>query len=148
MNHDLRTALSRFFLPLVTAILLLPCVLSGDEVIRSKETGELVGRVFLDENADTFFKECDCDCALENIPVRLYQNDCGGLIVQTVRTDAEGYFHFKRLEPAEYCIRPDVKLICEGYQPTKSITQKAEVKPGETTKVEWFAFDHFFDTNQ
>jgi len=143
-----RTVLAQFFIPVIVAILLFPCPLFGDEDVQSQETGGLIGRVFLDENADTFFKECDCDCALEGIPVRLYQNNCGGLIIQTVRTDAEGYFHYKRLEPGDYCVMPEVKLICEGYQPTKSITQKVEVKPGETTKVEWFAFDHFFDINK
>jgi hypothetical protein len=114
---------------------------------RATETGGITGRVFLDENADTFFADCDCDCGLENIPVRLYRDDCGGQIVQTVKTDTEGYFHFEKLQPGSYCLMPEVKLICEGHQPTKSITQKFVVKPGEEIEAEWFAYDHFVDIN-
>jgi hypothetical protein len=110
-------------------------------------TGSIAGRVFLDENADAFFQDCDCDCGLEHIPVRLYRESCGGLIVQTARTDSDGFFHFLELEPGSYCLMPDVKMICEGYQPTKSITQKVVVKAGERTEAEWFAYDHFVDIN-
>jgi hypothetical protein len=110
------------------------------------ENGGIAGRVFLDENADAVFK--DADCGLENIPVRLYHGDCGGLIIQTVHTDAEGYFHFLALEAGDYCLMPMPKLICEGFQPTGSITQKVRVRPGETTQAEWFSFDHFFDINE
>ena len=39
------------------------------------DTGSITGRVFLDENADAVFKECDCDCGLEDIPVRLYRDN-------------------------------------------------------------------------
>lgn len=104
--------------------------------------------MFLDENADSFFQECDCDCGLEHIPIRLYREHCGGLIVQTVRTDAEGFYHFDQVEPGPYCLMPDVKMICEGYQPTRSITQKVTVTAGERTEAEWFAYDHFVDINE
>lgn len=111
-------------------------------------TGGISGRVFLDENADTVFRECDCDCGMDNIPVRLYRTHCGGLIVQTARTDKDGYFRFSGLEADDYCVMPMPKLICEGYQPTKPITQGVRVRPGEITETEWFGFDHFLDINE
>jgi hypothetical protein len=135
------------FLPFLVAIFLFSGMVNGAGGDRSAEMGGITGRVFLDENADTFFKDCDCDCGLEHIPIRLYRNDCGGLIVQTAKTDAEGYFHFDGLEPGPYCLMPDIKMICEGYQPTKSITQKVEVKAGEQVEAEWFGYDHFIDIN-
>ena len=110
--------------------------------------GGIAGRVFLDENADTEFRECDCDCGMEAIPVRLYRGACGGLIVQTARTDKDGYFSFRSLEAGDYCLMPVPKLICEGYQPTKPITQAVRVRAGEVTEAEWFGFDHFLDLNE
>ena len=112
------------------------------------KTGGISGRVFLDENADTVFRECDCDCGMEAIPVRLYRGHCGGLIIQTARTDKEGYFRFNDLEADDYCLMPMPKLICEGYQPTKPITQEVRVRAGEVAEAEWFGFDHFLDINE
>ena len=112
------------------------------------QTGGISGRVFLDENADTEFRECDCDCGMDNIPVRLYRTRCGGLIIQTAHTNEEGYFRFRDLEAGDYCVMPVPKLICEGYQPTKPITQAVRVRPGEITEAEWFGFDHFLDINE
>jgi hypothetical protein len=132
---------------LVATLMLYGTALSAGSADKPQE-GSIVGRVFLDENADTVFRECDCDCGLDDIPVRLYRDHCGGLIIQTARTDKEGYFHFHGLEAGVYCLMPMPKLICEGYQPTKSITQKVQVKPGETVEAEWFGFDHFFDLNE
>jgi hypothetical protein len=140
---------TRMFSPvaLLLAMLLLYGPVLADAENRAGGTGGITGRVFLDENADAFFKECDCDCGLEQIPIRLYRDTCGGLIVQTARTDAEGFFHFDGLEPGPYCLMPDIKMICEGYQPTRSITQKVVVKAGERVEAEWFGYDHFVDIN-
>jgi hypothetical protein len=147
MRHSSAITSISSFLLLLVAIVLYSGQVSGTGGDTSPEMGGITGRVFLDENADTFFEDCDCDCGLEHIPVRLYRNDCGGLIVQTAKTDAEGYFHFDGLEPGPYCLMPDIKMICEGYQPTKSIMQKVEVKAGERVEAEWFAYDHFTDIN-
>jgi hypothetical protein len=116
-----------------------------DTAFAAPETGAIAGRVFLDENADTEFQDCDCDCGIENIPIRLYRGTCGGLIVQTVKTDAEGFYLFPRIDPGNYCLMPEIKINCEGYLPTKSVTQKVAVKAGETTQVEWFAYDHYLE---
>ncbi|MCU0989773.1 MAG: hypothetical protein MUE63_09390 [Xanthomonadales bacterium] len=132
----------------IITLLLLPCAGAAANPADPQQAGGITGRVFLDENADTEFKECDCDCGMDDIPVRLYRDHCGGLIVQTAHTDAEGYFHFAGLDPGDYCVMPMPKFICEGFQPTKSITQKVTVKPGETVKAEWFGFDHFLDVNE
>lgn len=132
----------------IIAVLLLPWAGTAANPADKQPAGGITGRVFLDENADTEFKECDCDCGMDNIAIRLYQDHCGGLIIQTARTDAEGYFHFDGLDPGDYCLMPMPKFICEGYQPTKSITQKVEVKPGQTVEAEWFGFDHFLDVNE
>jgi hypothetical protein len=129
----------------LVAILLFPCAGLAAE---KQQLGGITGRVFLDENADTEFRECDCDCGMEHIPVRLYQGSCGGLISRTATTNAEGYFHFDGLEPGDYCLMPVPKFICEGYQPTKPITQKVRVEPGETVEAEWFGFDHFLDVKK
>jgi hypothetical protein len=135
---------------IVTIILTLAvsCWVSADGTVDEGSSGAISGRIFLDENADTFLRECDCDCGLESVPIRLYRDNCSGLIIQTARSDAEGYFHFSGLEPGEYCMTPDIKMICEGFQPTKPIIQKVEVKAGEKTEAEWFAFDHWLDTNE
>jgi hypothetical protein len=130
------------------AVLLFPCLGIADQAPGKQDTGDITGRVFLDENADTVFEACDFDHELQDIPVRLYRDHCGGLIIQTVKTDEQGYFHFRGLEPGDYCLMPDAKMICEGYQTTKSLTQKVQVKAGEEVEAEWFAFDHFIDINE
>jgi hypothetical protein len=133
---------------IIIASLMLSGLAMADEAPGNQDTGSITGRVFLDENADTFFEECDCDCGVKDIPVRLYKDRCAGLILQTAKTDEHGYFHFKALEPGGYCVMPDAKMICEGFQPTKSITQRVQVKPGEDVEAEWFGLDHFTDINE
>jgi hypothetical protein len=113
-----------------------------------EQAGGIVGRVFLDENADTYLRDCDCDCGLKNVAIRLYEDRCSGLIIQTVRTDSDGYFHFRGLRPGKYCVTPDIKLICEGFQATKPITQRVQVESGKDAEADWFAFDHFLDINE
>ena len=131
----------------MAAVLALACTGFGGMAWGQGHTGGISGRVFLDENADAYFEECECDCELANVPIRLYRDRCAGLIVQTVKTDKDGYFHFTALEPGDYCVMPQVKMICEGFQPTTPITRRVRVEPGEVTEAEWFGFDHFFDTN-
>ncbi|NOH11467.1 MAG: hypothetical protein HND51_07450 [Chloroflexi bacterium] len=131
--------------------LLLILILSGCSSIGAsgvQEGGTITGRVWLDENADAECDDCECEFYLEDIPIRLYEAPCGGLIVKTVMTDAEGIFSFPDLEPGSYCVMPNVKLICEGYQATTPITQTAELNAGETIELDWFGFDHHFDVNE
>jgi len=132
----------------IASALLAPCLGLTSGSAAAPQVGGIVGRVFLDENADTVFRECDCDCGMEAIPVRLYRGHCGGLIIQTARTDKEGFFRFNDLEADDYCLMPMPKLICEGYQPTKPITQKVRVRAGEVAETGWFGFDHFLDINE
>jgi hypothetical protein len=132
----------------LAAMLVVPALGITSGATGQTPNGGISGRVFLDENADTEFRECDCDCGMEAIPVRLYRGHCGGLIIQTAHTDKDGYFHFNGLEADDYCLMPMPKLICEGYQPTKPITQNVRVRPGEVTETEWFGFDHFLDINE
>jgi hypothetical protein len=145
MDMQRRKKWVRILIVALIATCLLPCagIAAGKQAL-----GGITGRVFLDENADTEFKECDCDCGMENIPVRLYHGSCGGLITRTATTNAEGYFHFDGLEPGDYCLMPVPKFICEGYQPTNPITQKVQVEPGQTVEAEWFGFDHFLDVKE
>ncbi|MGD2127902.1 MAG: SdrD B-like domain-containing protein [Lysobacterales bacterium] len=141
---------TRFGAMLLASLALALCGGAGviGAVHAAASAGNITGRVFLDENADTYFKECDCDCSLEDIPIRLYRDRCAGLIVQTVKTDKEGHFHFLRLEPGRYCVMPHVDMMCTGFQATTPITQEVDVKAGETVEAPWFGFDHYLDTNE
>lgn len=111
-------------------------------------TGSITGRVYLDEDADRECDICDCDFYLDGIEVRLFHDRCAGLEIQSVDTDEEGIFYFGELEPGQYCVSPRVKLLCEGFQPTTSITQVVEVKSGEVVETPWFGFDHHLDINE
>ena len=109
--------------------------------------GDLTGRVYLDENANAECETCDCDFYLEGIMIQLYEGNCGGVVIQTVETDADGVFLFTDLTPGEYCVSPKVKLLCEGYQPTTPIQQVVTVTSGEAVEAPWFGFDHYLDIN-
>jgi hypothetical protein len=104
--------------------------------------GDITGRVYLDENADSECDVCDCDFYLEGIEILLYEGTCGGVIHETTNTNAEGVFNFTDLKPGDYCVTPRVKTICEGYKPTTPIQQKTAVLAGETVEVPWFGFDN------
>jgi hypothetical protein len=109
--------------------------------------GEITGRVFLDNNADSECDTCGCDFYLEGIVIRLYKGNCGVLTRETTKTNAEGIFTFLNLPPGEYCVYPKVKTICEGYKPTTPIQQKVIVASGESVEVPWFGFDYNLDIN-
>jgi hypothetical protein len=109
--------------------------------------GNITGRVYLDEDADAECDVCDCDFYLEDVQIRLYRDNCTGLIHQTVKTDAEGIFIFEDLAPGNYCVSPRVKMICEGFRPTTPIQQKVVVVSDETVEAPWFGFDNNLDTN-
>jgi len=132
---------------LAFSIIMLTVLLASCGQVIPAEPGAITGRVFLDENADAECDVCDCDFYLEGIVIQLYEGNCGGTIHQTTVTDEEGIFTFSDLTPGEYCVSPKVKTICEGYQPTTPIQQKATVISEETVEVPWFGFDNNLDIN-
>lgn len=106
-------------------------------------TGSISGRVYFDENADT---ECDeCECGLEEVEIRLYLGSCGKTLIQTVKTNEEGYFIFEDVAPDNYCVYSDLSITCDGYLPTTSISRETELNPGENIELEWFGYDLYID---
>jgi hypothetical protein len=147
-NSFFRQRTSRLALILLIAAGILALVtLAGCTAQEADLPGTIIGRVYLDEDADAECDTCDCDFYLEGIVIRLYKGSCGGLIRQTTETDAEGAFEFADLSPGDYCVSPKVKTICEGYQPTTPIQQKIVVISGESVEAPWFGFDHNLDIN-
>ena len=143
-DRKLSKTLGMTILSAIVLILILTGCSSADQNL---PPGEITGRVYLDEDANAECDTCGCDFYLEDIPIRLYRGNCGGLVHQTTTTDAEGVFTFIDLRPGDYCVSPKVKTICEGYQPTTPIQQKVIVVSGESTEVPWFGFDHNLDIN-
>jgi len=90
----------------IALILILAGCSSADQNL---PPGEITGRVYLDEDANAECDTCGCDFYLEDIPIRLYRGNCGGLVHQTITTDAEGVFTFTDLRPGDYCVSPKVK---------------------------------------
>ena len=142
-----QSSLSMFFalitILLLGSILLVGCGLSEQDV----DPGEITGRVFLDNDADSECDTCGCDFYLEGIVIRLYKGNCGGIVRETTETDSEGIYTFSDLPPGEYCVYPKVKTICEGYKPTTPIQQKVVVVSGEMVEAPWFGFDYNLDVN-
>ena len=135
------------FVSLLLALILVSCssIGLGQDI---EQPGGISGRVYLDEDANEVFEECDCDCVMEDVTIQLYPDRCSGQFLQITKTDENGYYLFEDLTPGEYCVMPKVKLICEGYQPTTSITQRVQVVSGEIVEADWFGFDHHFDVNE
>ena len=116
-------------------ILLAVCLAGCDALNPSREPGAITGRVYLDEDADRECDECGCDFYLDGIEMYLYFGDCGTDLHRFVNTDEDGIFIFDDVAPGDYCVTPNVKLICEGYQPTTPIMQKVEVISGESVEI-------------
>jgi len=142
-QNPITTFLALIALLTLGSILLASCSLTDQNVV----SGEITGRVFLDNNADSECDTCDCDFYLEGIVIRLYKGNCGGLVRQSTETDSEGVYTFIDLPPGEYCVYPKVKTICEGYKPTTPIQQKVVVVSGEMVEAPWFGFDYNLDIN-
>lgn len=142
-QNPLSTLLVLIIALMLGCILLASCSLTDQNVV----PGEITGRVFLDNNADSECDTCDCDFYLEGIVIRLYKGNCGGLVRQSTETDSEGVYTFTDLPPGEYCVYPKVKTICEGYKPTTPIQQKVVVVSGEMVEAPWFGFDYNLDIN-
>jgi len=131
------------FILALAMILLVGCSTTEQNV----PPGEITGRVYLDDDANSECDECGCDFYLEGIVIQLYKGNCGGVIHQTIETDADGIFKFIDLSPGEYCVSPKVKTICEGYKPTTPIQQKVVVVSGDSVEAPWFGFDYNLDLN-
>ena len=136
------------FLAIITILALGSILLVGCSLtVQDEVPGEITGRVFLDNDANSECDTCDCDFYLEDIVIRLYKGNCGGIVRQTTETDSEGVYIFADLQPGEYCVYPKVKTICEGYKPTTPIQQKVVVVSGEMVEAPWFGFDYNLDGN-
>ena len=111
----------------------------------SENPGSISGRVFFDKNAD---EGCnDCECGLEQVKIRLYEESCQGLFLQTVYSDSDGYFHFLDLTPMTYCVLSDLPPTCDGYLATTSTSQIVTMSPGEEVELSWFGYDNYVDVN-
>ena len=110
------------------------------------ESGRLTGRVFFDKNAD---EACEaCECGIETVKIRLFEETCQGLFIQTAYSDSEGYFSFEGLEPNTYCVMSDLSPTCDGFQATTDTSQIIELGPEEDVELEWFGYDTFVDVNE
>lgn len=107
--------------------------------------GGVTGRLYFDENSN---EECDCECGIEDIKIRLYRNTCTGTFTQTIKTDEEGYYSFIDLTPGTYCIFPDMEFSCTGYFPTSGINRVVEVVGGEEVIADWFTYEIYVDLDE
>ena len=131
------------FLCMITSVLLVNACTNNSNINPSKhELGSITGRVYFDENSN---KECDCECGIEDIKIRIYKNSCAESIFQSVDSDEEGYFIFDDLEAGTYCIYPNIPFTCEGFTPTTGINRIIEIKPGESIEAEWFSYEKYVD---
>ncbi|MCP4140378.1 MAG: hypothetical protein GY755_08835 [Chloroflexi bacterium] len=128
---------------LILAILLLSsCVGDPKAEYAKKELGSLSGRLFFDENSN---KECDCECGVDNIDIRLYQDNCTGTFSRSIKSDEDGYYKFVDVAPGQYCIYPDISFSCEGFMSTNGINRVVKLKAGEDIEVEWFSYEIYFE---
>lgn len=125
---------------LAAALLLLQCC--GPQIDQS-QAGSIAGRVYFDENAD---EECDCECGIAEVSISLYEEVCGGVLVQMIKTDAEGYFEFFNVAPGSYCVYSGLPTMCDGYLPTTSLSQTVDVALEQRVELEWFGYDLYIDS--
>lgn len=126
---------------LSVALLSLQCC--GPKIDES-QTGSIAGRVYFDENAN---EECeDCECGIAEVTISLYEEVCGGVLVQMIKTDAEGYFTFYQVSPGAYCVYSGLEPTCDGFLPTTSVSHVVELAQGEEVELEWFGYDLYIDS--
>ena len=101
--------------------------------------------MYFDENSN---EECDCECGIEDVKIRLYNDTCTGTFTQTILTDEEGYYKFVDLKPGTYCILPDMEFSCTGFFPTTGINRTVDVVGGEEVEVEWFTYEIYVEIEE
>ena len=125
----------------ITALFFLPLFLAACTPVEQSSTASISGGVYFDCDKDG---ECgEEDTGIADMYVRLYFGACGENMVQTHRTDKNGDFSFKGLEPGEYCVYPDFELKTCGYDgnfPTTAITRKVTLKAGTNVEIKKFGF--------
>jgi hypothetical protein len=106
--------------------------------------GSIAGRVYFDQDAN---QSCEtCECGIEYVRIRLYEDACSGYFIQTRYTDEDGFFSFEDLEPQTYCVKSDLPVSCDGFLPTTTTNQTVEVISGEQTELEWFGYESYIET--
>ena len=125
----------------ITALFILPFVLSACTPVEQSRAASITGGVYFDCDKDG---ECGEDeTGIADMYVRLYFGACGENMIQTHKTDKNGDFSFAGLLPGEYCVYPDYELKTCGYDgnfPTTAITRKITLKSGENAELEKFGF--------
>lgn len=129
----------RISLLLIPLFILLPAC-SGLQAALP-EPGTITGRIFCDCNQDG-----DCnqnELGLPDARVRLYSQQCTGTPLQTVTTDAQGFFTFEGVQPGQYCVIPDIDPVCGGYaghMPTTDISRIIDLTSKEVLDLVWFGY--------
>jgi hypothetical protein len=109
--------------------------------------GAITGRVYFDKNINESCEECEC--GIEKIQIRLYQDTCAGEELGAVITDEDGYFSFEKLKPGSYCVFSDLSPSCDdGYLPTTPVSQIVEVGVDERVEIEGFGYGPYLEVNE
>lgn len=127
---------------LLIAFSLSACRNNSNINLTNTEFGSISGRLYFDENSNEI---CDCECGIEDISIKLYQEKCDGTFQQTIISDEEGYFKFADLTPGNYCVYPDVLFSCEGYFPTSAISKNVILEANQDIMLEWFSYELYFE---
>ena len=125
----------------IKAAFVLPLCLAACMPVADSRPASISGGVYFDCDKDG---ECGEDeTGIADMYVRLYYGACGENMVQTHKTDKNGYCTFSGLEPGEYCIFPDFELKTCGYGgnfPTTAITRHVTLESGMQAELERFGF--------
>ncbi len=103
------------------------------------------GSVYFDENSD---EDCDCECGIPSVSIRLYREVCGGELLEVIHTDADGNYIFENLAAGSYCIFSDLDPQCNGFMATTSISYSIDLGPSEIAELEGFGYNLFVDEVQ
>jgi hypothetical protein len=105
------------------------------------KSGSITGNVYCDMDKNGV---CDCEeGGLENIPVRIYVQQCSGTPLQTVATDIKGNFEFTHFDPGTYCVMVQLDYVCGGRVPTTTSFQQVELVDGETIRLPAFGYSEY-----
>ena len=107
--------------------------------------GVITGRVYFDKNIN---ENCEpCECGLEKVQIRLYQDSCGGEEIAVTATDEDGNFTFENLAQGSYCVFSDLSPSCDGFLPTTPVSQTVDLGVDEQVELEGFGYGPFVDVN-